>query len=962
MKIAVNSLLSLLDVGTGFCYWLLGRDLLQDEIKRIEDVFIRVEKPEDEYHLIDVLNSLSPGKDLLLVCDRKNHNLVQWCVLNKYIQALLVLLEYGCNPSRTGISGCDLPLALACCLGQMDMIELLLDYGANPSESTILSSDILKYLSEETNHERYLKLIDLLKYRTCVTSLSIVLTFDDLSMFHLLTGETIRSLSISGSSTSSTSSLNITQTLDDTNIKLSDTDYDIFREKLKIENFVENILPNETDEGIYQQQQHQQNIITNDDLSDYADHGHFFSFCDTLDVESAVNNQDDGIQALSDKGNHVERIHEEEAFIPGATTDGGYYTVDGSSGRVKTQPLPVAPVERQEQLRETHLKEVISNLCPVNTEQMNHCRQQSEVIHRTKSQQQLTKLSNSSHSMHRHSLPINVYDQTNDQTSKRFRSTSSFLLSNMSNSTKHTAYLLRLLHQMIEREAATILEYFLRRHLDEFNDHFHKAASSSDIQLKTYELLANIKSDRIYNVLLSSNCAYFNTVTTSLCDRENNTLVHSLLGQDPLKYQPTEMIKMVERYMTYGLKEFINRPNLSNYCMIQILLCNEHFLKMIFFPRSLQSSSKHSSLNTESLTVLLPIYDPETVEKWRHSYLILIEILIKYGARIDIPVGSYRNSLDCLLSSLIDLAKRLSLIPTIFDMKYLKRLILVLLSSLNQTKTRLIYFKYNIERLIHLLYSIHIHNDDLSDILSILHLLLQYEYQPLKLNTNTFMHLFKLWLTNPNFLCSSLIGKDLFMQQFLTIIVRRIGLTLQVNENPLLLPSTSNLSRKSSLTSHDNDINLQNLFLILLNLISFNPTCLQIHSIYELILIFLNHTTIDIINSDLSQLPIVYLCLQMKLINYTLLIPFIDLFTMIHSSLMITKTKDTLIQISIKRLSIDLYKYFLSIEKSKTSVRSLRHTTTKYIYHHLQKPFVDSVNSLPIGDALKQRLIHFLDI
>jgi hypothetical protein len=65
---------------------------------------------------------------------------------------------------------------------------------------------------------------------------------------------------------------------------------------------------------------------------------------------------------------------------------------------------------------------------------------------------------------------------------------------------------------------------------------------------------------------------------------------------------------------------------------------------------------------------------------------------------------------------------------------------------------------------------------------------------------------------------------------------------------------------------------------------------------------------------------------------------------------------------SIKRLSIDLYKYFLSIEKSKTTVRSLRHISTKYVYHHLQKPFIDSVNSLTIGDTLKERLIHFHDI
>ena len=411
--------------------------------------------------------------------------------------------------------------------------------------------------------------------------------------------------------------------------------------------------------------------------------------------------------------------------------------------------------------------------------------------------------------------------------------------------------------------------------------------------------------------------------------------------------------------------------------MIQILLCNEHFLKMLFFPRSLQSSSKYRknskcfhlkslliflvNINADSFVTLAPLYDPEIVEKWRHSYLVLIEILIKHGARIDISAGSYRNSLDCLLSSLIDLAKRLIPLTTIFDMKYLKRLIILLLSSLN-SKTRLIYFKYNLERFIQLLYLIHINNDDLSDILSIIHLLLQYEYQPLRLNNNTLMHLFKLWITNPNFLCSSLIGKDLFMQQFLTILIRRLNLSSQTHQNPLILTTTNNLSGKSSLITNENEICLQNLFSILLNLISVSQTCLQIHSIYELILIFINHTSVDIINQNLIQLPIVYLCSQMKLINYCLLIPFINLFTMIHTSLLIEKTKDMLSQISIKRLSVDLYKYFLSIEKSKIPVRSLRHLTTKCLYHHLQKPLVDSITSLPIGDTLKERLIHFHDI
>ena len=245
---------------------------------------------------------------------------------------------------------------------------------------------------------------------------------------------------------------------------------------------------------------------------------------------------------------------EEETCALGATTDGGYCTVDGSSERIKAQShLPPADAQH---LSDIHPVKTKVNRCPIDIETNNSHVQRLELISRSKSQHQLPK---SCLNVHRNSLPSNVFETTLDQPSKRYRSTSSFLLTNMSNATKHTAHLLRLLHQMIEYEAAAILEYFLNRHRDEFNSHFHSAARSSDIQLKTYELLANIKSDRIYNVLSSSNCAYFNTVTTSLCDRENNTLVHSLLSQNPLKYQPEEMIKMLERYMTCGLNEFINR-------------------------------------------------------------------------------------------------------------------------------------------------------------------------------------------------------------------------------------------------------------------------------------------------------------------------------------------------------------------------------------------------------------------
>jgi hypothetical protein len=178
-------------------------------------------------------------------------------------------------------------------LGHINIVQLLLNYGANPSESTILSTETLEYLSHENNKERYLKLIDLIRYRNSITSLSIILTFDDLAIFRLLMGETIRSSSISDCSTSSTSSVNLTHTIDDSNMKITETDFDIFREKLKIENYKENIIPNDNEECLEQQQQ---NINTNDDLSDYAEHGHFFSLCDTVDGESAVANHEDGIQ------------------------------------------------------------------------------------------------------------------------------------------------------------------------------------------------------------------------------------------------------------------------------------------------------------------------------------------------------------------------------------------------------------------------------------------------------------------------------------------------------------------------------------------------------------------------------------------------------------------------------------------------------------------------------------------
>ena len=252
-----------------------------------------VRKSDDEYILIDEIRNLSPGKDLLLVCDSNSHNLVQWCILHNYTKALIVLLEYGCNPSRSGLPDNDLPLALACCLGQRETIQLLLNHGAVPSQITMLSEKTLEYLAQQNNRDRYMKLYDLLKYRTSISPLSIVLTFDDLVTFQLLMGET--------DSTPSSSDLfhmllpltNSASTIEESHNKASDVEIDMICEKLKLKQYTDESLPQDTEDCMDKQQQ---NTVVHDDLSDYAEHGPFFSFCDTIDVESGVINHDDATQ------------------------------------------------------------------------------------------------------------------------------------------------------------------------------------------------------------------------------------------------------------------------------------------------------------------------------------------------------------------------------------------------------------------------------------------------------------------------------------------------------------------------------------------------------------------------------------------------------------------------------------------------------------------------------------------
>lgn len=81
------------------------------------------------------------------------------------------------------------------------------------------------------------------------------------------------------------------QMVDDHHAKITEADFDIFREKLKLNEYTEDMPPHDGEECCMEKQQH--HIMTQDDLSDCAEQGAFFSFCDTLDAESAVVNHND---------------------------------------------------------------------------------------------------------------------------------------------------------------------------------------------------------------------------------------------------------------------------------------------------------------------------------------------------------------------------------------------------------------------------------------------------------------------------------------------------------------------------------------------------------------------------------------------------------------------------------------------------------------------------------------------
>ncbi|CAF1364695.1 unnamed protein product, partial [Didymodactylos carnosus] len=985
----------------------------------------------DETYLVNVIKSLSIGKDLLLVCNDEHYNLIQWCVLHNYLQALELLLKYGCNPNRGSLlpsqtstsKTVDLPLALACCFQRTDAARLLLSYGGNSKQSTTLSQYTLRRMAK-VKKLHYLQILDLLhkqhRQQHSLTPLNIVFVFDDLEMFKIIFGKT-QSASSSITSMSTELNHNSNNNFDEMLTSFQPTDEitkKVLAENVENENDVysdtvtpqyDNYLDDDDSDEIQEKQETHEELLSDEKefenkqplvFSKYLQMNNRKLEKDILETlqfstDSSINTYDaprtwslriQNEQSLLQKSQQQQPsievpIGKSEKSIftvkngERTTTDGGYHTISPADGSVEdggdcTNKTTTTPLETDTNHGSLtfHLFEdsrTIS-LCSTVGESNNQIfhRKTNKQLSRTKSQEIVTNVIVPTTG--RLSLQDTLKSKPDSPIMSCSSSTSSLMsLSNPNRSPlfhrKTSTKMYRLIQKMIDSESEHILKYFLKQYEEELQNNQQQQFKTS------FDLLANVKSERIYNVLT---CYSFKTTN---CDKNNNTLLHLLFKNKPNDFESKQMKIITERYLTSGLKEFLNRPNLSNEYIIQILLENEYFIDILFFSQTKKfeiesghhhhhhsvncTNNRHTNIHyyhyQQDGLCNHNSYDLDSIQEWRETYLTLIELLIDNGSRIDMPTGKYQNTIDCLLSAIINCIQQKHQHHTYssnqFDIKYLKKL-LTTLFHMNLTPTN--HLKYTIERFLQLICHIHITNDELNDTFDIFYLLCQYEYQPLKLNMITIVHLLKSWLINPNFLCSNLTEKCLFIQQLLVTIIRfpteeQITEDLFINSRKLSI-STITEFRKNTLLFH------------ILNLIPYAQTCVQIDFIYELILSLIYHgldpNNFDERDDNGSNLPIVVLCL-LKVNNKMLtkrLLPFIDLFFITLSSIAIDKAM-VILRKKMTTVTIELYQY---LEMLMVKPRTLKQMSIRCIYTKCKKPFLDSIQLLPLDETLKHRLIR----
>lgn len=157
MQLMIKTALSLVDIGNSIIYHLLGRQLDSNDIKIINKLFIE----DENYNWKELIRKINKGKDILLIKNNENFNLLQYSILKSKFDLIQYLLDYGCDSNRGSSlvltsfdkcncnegkifydqtsnhtckqltcideNECDRPLLLACTLYNINNLEYLLN-------------------------------------------------------------------------------------------------------------------------------------------------------------------------------------------------------------------------------------------------------------------------------------------------------------------------------------------------------------------------------------------------------------------------------------------------------------------------------------------------------------------------------------------------------------------------------------------------------------------------------------------------------------------------------------------------------------------------------------------------------------------------------------------------------------------------------------------------------------------
>jgi len=104
MDLLWQTAISMLDMGTNLVFNMLGRQLNAQDLDLIHALFHAIDNPSNtttmDQRLRALTHILAKGKDILLVTNEDNYNLLQVSIIRQRVDIAKMLLEHGADPNR----------------------------------------------------------------------------------------------------------------------------------------------------------------------------------------------------------------------------------------------------------------------------------------------------------------------------------------------------------------------------------------------------------------------------------------------------------------------------------------------------------------------------------------------------------------------------------------------------------------------------------------------------------------------------------------------------------------------------------------------------------------------------------------------------------------------------------------------------------------------------------------------